>query len=111
MSDSTDVKVARIDERLTMMMEGMARDRETQQGLREWMQSMDNRLMQLDGRTANVERSLAASAPTIDEFVKVKNQALGAGMAGKFLWAALGIGIAMASNIRELILGWLTKGG
>ena len=88
--ESTEIQLARLDERMKMLLDRMEENHESHVKTRAWMGQVDRTLGEINHRVGSVESSLAKTAPTIEEFMVIKNKVLGAGMAGRWLWVALG---------------------
>lgn len=73
-------------------------------------EALRGQISKMDSRVANVEQSLAAAKPTIDEFISVKNKVIGAGVAGKWLWAICGALIGVIAASREAVFHYFSKG-
>lgn len=111
MVETTEVKVqmARLEERLKVITEGLAQDRESRKQQYETMHNISQSLASLDHRVGVVEKGFADSAPTIEEFVTIKHKVVGAGIAGKWLWTIAGCLIGMLFTFRREIIAWLSK--
>lgn len=75
-----------------------------------WMQNVDRSLLDISYRVTNVENSFAKTAPTIDEFIKIKQKITGAGIAGKWLWTGFGMVLGVLISMRDLVFHWFVKG-
>lgn len=108
-SESPEAQVARLDERLKSITNelNLARDGRKQQY--ETLENIARSLIKLDSRVEGVENSLAKAAPTIDEFVNIKLKVQGAGIAGRWAWAAGASIITFLYTMRENIIQWMTK--
>lgn len=89
------VEIARFDERLKsierMMTEVVAGQKEAIDGRRRGYEAQDRIEKEVVGityRMTSVEKSLDSIRPTTLEFERVRNNVMGAGAFGKFLWAA-----------------------
>lgn len=110
MSDeSTAVQMARIEERMKIIIEGLAQDRISRKEQYEKMEELSQTLTSVDGRVKTVEESLKQQAPTIEEFITIKHKVVGAGMAGKWIWVVLAGLVGFAFSMRVEIIKWLTK--
>ncbi|MNF31591.1 hypothetical protein D3C87_1866310 [compost metagenome] len=107
--ENTEVQIARLDERLQQILREMELSRDGRKQQYEKLEQLNQSVTVLSGRVENVENSLAKTAPTIDEFLVIKHKVVGAGIMGKWLWAAGGGLISLAFASRETILGWLSK--
>lgn len=92
MAESTEAQIARIDERLKLLMEGMDRDAESRLKQHDWAASVNSSLQTISSRLKTVEDSLTRCSPVIDEFITIKHKVVGAGILGKWAWA-IGAGL------------------
>ena len=107
MAESVEVQLARLQEQMRVMIEGMAEAKHSRNMTRDRLATMNDTIVTLDRRLENVEKQFASSAPTIEEFITIKHQVKGAGIAGKWLWAIGGFIIATVFSFREAIRNWL----
>lgn len=107
--ESPEVKLARMEERLNTVLEALELARDGRKQQYEKLEELNRNLLTLDNRVGAVEKSLAAAAPTIDEFVNIKLKVQGAGIAGKYAWAIGASIITFLFTIRESIIAWMTK--
>lgn len=107
--ESLDVKIARIDERVASVRDELALARDGRKQQYEMIEKINQTLIKLDGRVSGVEHSLAANAPTIQEFVDIKMKVQGAGLAGKWAWAIGASIVTFLFSIRETIISWMAK--
>jgi len=84
--------------------------KESRKSQYESTEALRGQISKMDGRVANVEQSLAAAKPTIDEFISVKNKVIGAGAIGKWLWVACGVLIGVIASSREAVFHYFSKG-
>lgn len=108
--ESVEVQLARVDERLAMVLAELKDAKDSRKGQYESIEGLRATFASLDKRVENVESKLASAQPTIEEFITIKHKVQGAGAFGKWLWAALGIIIGVTAASRETILHWLTGG-
>ena len=109
MSESLEVKIARIEEQNKALREEMQLAKEGRKAQYETLENIGRTLIKLDNRIEGVEYSLAKAAPTIDEFVNIKLKVQGAGILGKWAWAAGASLITFLYTTREAIFAWMTK--
>lgn len=102
-TESLEVLIARMSEQMKHMQEDMNRDRDSRKHQYEKIEAVNQIVTKMDGRLASVESSLASAKPTIEEFITIKHKVVGAGMAGKWLWAVAGFGLGAAVWLREHI--------
>ncbi len=109
--DPTDVKIqiARMDERLRVIIEGLQQDRDSRKNQYEKMELLNVTLTEFSNRLSTLESNFARSAPTIEEFITIKHKVVGAGIAGKWLWIAIGGILGILFSLRMEIIRWLSK--
>lgn len=108
--ESTEIQLARLDERMKMLLDRMEENHESHVKNRAWMGQVDRTLHDISSRVNSVETSLAKSAPTIEEFMIIKNKVIGAGIAGRWLWIALGASLGVLISAREYIFRFFSGG-
>ena len=106
MPESTDIQHARLDERMKMMLDKLEENHESHVKNRAWMSQVDRSLHDIGSRVSNVENSISKNAPSLEELVAIKHKVIGAGVAGKWLWVALGSVLTMIITGREHIFRW-----
>lgn len=109
MPESTDVQLARLDERLKTVLTELMSAREGRKEQYETTEAMRMSLQSLDNRVEQVEKSLASTTPTLNEFVAMKNKVAGAGFAGRYVWMWGGAIIGVLAASRESIFSWFSK--
>lgn len=97
--ESVEIQMARLQERMEMVTHQMTRRESSDELLRTLIERIDRRMEKVEGQ-------LATSAPTIEEFITIKNQVKGAGFAGRWLWAIGGFLISTVFAFREQIRDW-----
>lgn len=102
--ESAEIQLARMDERVKMILDRMEEGQEAHALTRRWMERTDHTLHDINARVSNVETSLAKNAPTIEEFMVIKQQVIGAGMAGRWLWVGLGTVLGLIISLKDTIL-------
>lgn len=107
--ESVEVQLARVDERLKQIFQMMEEINEDQKAHRVNTTKMDQFLTVLDNRMKSMETSFSKASPTIDEFITIKHKVQGAGVAGKWIWAAGASIITFLFSARESIISWITK--
>lgn len=109
--ESTDIQLARLDERMKMILDRMSDTQESNAKTQAWMNKVDNSLHDITSRVTNVESSLNRAAPTIEEFITIKHKVIGAGVAGKWMWLTMGTLLGLVISMREqLIRLFMTQG-
>lgn len=107
--ESPEVQMARIDERMKHIVQQLERAEQGRKLQYEFNESMNAGMQRIDTRLEGVEKSLAVQAPTIQEFITIKQKVVGAGLLGRWLWVGLGGLLTCIYSSRETIIGWLTK--
>ena len=110
MSESPEVQIARLDERCKNLLSAMEQEREVRQATNEKIDNLQKVLMDMSGRMENVESAVALAAPTLNEFVTLKHRIIGAGVAGKIIWACTAGLLGFMYGAREQISHLLTRG-
>lgn len=105
--ESTEVQMARLEERLKVILERLDEARNDQQASQENIGLITQTLQSISSRVENVESSLATAKPTIEEFITIKQRVVGAGMMGKWIWAIAGALIGMLFSARVHIMDLL----
>jgi predicted nucleic acid-binding Zn-ribbon protein len=106
MTDSSDVMLARLEERLRTVFENQERDRKYQDELEKAITGFRESMTDVSNRLKRVEESLAKSEPTIEEFITIKHKVVGAGIFGRWVWAGAGILIGVLAATRREIFAW-----
>lgn len=107
--ESQEVQMARIDERMKHILNQLERAEVGRKQQYEVNESIKASMVKIGDRLEGVEKSLAVQAPTIQEFITIKQKVVGAGLLGRWLWLGLGGLLTLIYNSREAIIGWLTK--
>lgn len=107
--ESPEVQMARIDERMKNILQQLERAEAGRKQQYEVNESIKASMVKIDNRLEGVEKSLAVQAPTIQEFITIKQKVVGAGLLGRWLWLAVGGLLTLIYNSREAIIGWITK--
>jgi len=107
MAESTEIQVARMEERLRGLLVDQEEARQSRKDQYETNEQVRRLLHAIDSRLSNVENSLAKSAPTIEEFITIKHKVVGAGKAGKMMWAILGGVLTLIITLRTELFSWL----
>ena len=111
MSESPEVQIARLEERLKSLVLLLEKEEDNRMDMHQWMGSVDRTLAQMGGRIENVEKSLASSAPTINEFMVLKHKVVGAGVLGKALWVSSAALIGFLYGTKEHVIALFSRGG
>lgn len=105
-SDSSGVLLARLEERLQVLVKNHEKDEKNQEKLEVALSDLKLSVQKLDSRLKSVEDSLAKSEPTIEEFITIKHKVVGAGIFGKWIWAGAGAIIGVLVAARREIFAW-----
>ena len=108
--ESTDIQLARMDERMKMILDKMEENHESLVRSRAWMQQVDRQLDTISSRVTGVEASLAKASPTIEDYLVFKNKVIGAGAMGRWLWVLVGFLLSLIITARHDIIN-LVRGG
>ncbi|MCW6831744.1 hypothetical protein [Salmonella enterica] len=106
MSDPIEVMLARLDERFRTLFENQKSEREDRTKLEKSLLELSKSVADMGNRLKNVEDSLAKNEPTIEEFITIKHKVVGAGIFGKWVWAAAGAIIGILAATRREIFSW-----
>lgn len=109
MGESLEVQFARMDEQMKMILSELREGKTDRKEQYERIEKIATVMNTINGRVENVENKLAGQAPTIEEFITIKHKVVGAGIMGKWLWAAGAGIIAFAYASREQIVQFLSK--
>lgn len=109
MSEETNaVQLARLDERMSLVLRELESSKDGRKAQYEAIEGLRTDLVLLKKDVSDVKSQLATAQPTIQEFITIKQRVVGAGWAGKLIWA-VGAGlIGLVAGSREAILHWLT---
>jgi hypothetical protein len=110
-NESAEVRLARLEERLSAFLSAAEADRQNTVALRVWMSDMDRLMTLVSQRLDRVDTSLTSVQPTLDEFSAIKHKVEGAGVAGKWMWAGMALIVGWISGAREFLLDLLSRGG
>ncbi|WAK44935.1 hypothetical protein Fifi067_00008 [Erwinia phage Fifi067] len=108
-NESVDVQLARIDERMKTIILGLEQDRISRKEQYETTEQIRLTIQDIQNRVGAVEKGLADSAPTIEEFITIKHKVAGAGVAGRWLWVAAAAILGFLFTMRREIIEWLAK--
>ena len=111
MSESSEVQIARLDERYKNLLYAMEQERDAQQATNDKIDKLQEVLLRMSSRMENVEQAVATAAPTLNEFVTWKHKIVGAGTAGKLIWASTAGLLGFMYGAREHISHFLGRGG
>lgn len=107
--ESTDARLARIDERIKSVLEELQRAGDGRKQQYTKIEELGRSIMKVENRVENVEKTLSVATPAIDEFMIIKHKVVGAGIVGRWLWGIGGTLLGVAFAMRETILSWLHR--
>lgn len=109
MPDSTESRLARIEERLTGVAKGLVdittelrAASESRRRTYEAQETMRSDIMVIRARLDHVEADLRAIRPTTDEYKALRERVTGAGTLGVILWRLGGIMIGFAAGAASI---------
>lgn len=105
-SESPEVQLARLEERLRTIFAHLEKDESGKQELQQAIHALNGSIAKLDSRLDTVETNLASTAPTIEEFITIKHKVVGAGIMGKWIWLIAGGLITFLFSVRKEIMAW-----
>lgn len=107
MADSMEVQIARIDEQVKQMIRAMSSAEMSRRDNYKQLETMNMNYASIDARLSVVEDGMTKNAPTIEEFITIKHKVVGAGMAGRWLWAIgaflLGIAATAVTGLKGIL--------
>ena len=109
MNESGELLLVRLEERLKTLFENQTRERQDREKLEETLVELRDSINDIGNRLKNVEDSLAKNEPTIEEFITIKHKVVGAGIFGKWVWAAAGAIIGILAAARREIFAWFAS--
>lgn len=109
MNENIEAQLARMDERMKMIVASLEQDRSSRKEQYENAEQTRLTLQDISSRLGAVEKGLADNAPTIEEFITIKHKVAGAGVAGRWAWVAVAAVISVLFTMRKEIFQWLAK--
>jgi len=110
-NENLAVELAKLAVSLEYIQREMAEAKIARKDQYEKMEEQNLTLSKLDTRMGEVEKSLKTQAPTIEEFITIKQRVVGAGLFGRWTWVVLAFVIGTAASFRTQIFHWLSRGG
>ena len=104
--ESAAVQMARLQEQMKTVIDNLDHASKSRERMSVKLEKVADQMDLFDRRMEKVEHQLATTAPTIEEFIMIKHQVKGAGIFGKWLWAAGGLLIGVVFTMREQIRAW-----
>lgn len=105
--EPTEVQLARLDEKLKQIVHVMEKEQESRKYIYNELKTINHEVTIIKTRVESVEENLARTEPTIEEFITIKHKVVGAGIAGKWMWAVAGALIGIVWSARKEIGQWL----
>lgn len=105
-NESTEVLLARLEERLRTIFENQGRENRGREQMSQALHNLRDSVQKMDARLKNVEDSFARTEPTIEEFITIKHKVVGAGVFGKWVWLGAGAIIGVLAAVRREIFAW-----
>jgi len=109
MSESVEVRVARIEENMRFMIDETKEARSARKSQYEAIEAVRQMMSSMDVTLNAVQNKLDGQAPTIEEFITIKHKVVGAGKLGAWLWAAGAFIIGAVFSSRETIISLFTR--
>ena len=109
MGESLEIMLARQDERMRMLLEEGRDSKEFRKTMYHQLETFRNEMVMMNTRMKSVETSLATSAPTIEEFITIKHKVIGAGVAGKWVWAFSAFIVGLLFSLRKELFSWFAS--
>ncbi len=104
MTETVEVQLARLDERIKHLVQ-----LQTQQnvGLTQLTDNIDS----VNKRMTAMEATIASAGPALTEYTAVKNQIIGAGRFGRWIWIGASFLLGLTISIKDWLLSWFSHGG
>lgn len=109
MDESVEVRVARLEEQLRFLVHDAKEAKINRKGQYESIEHLREAMFTMAGEVTEVESKLAGQAPTIEEFITIKQKVVGAGKLGGVIWAIGAFIIGIIYSSREAVIGWFGK--
>lgn len=109
MSESVEVRLARLEERFEFLVDEAKEAKLSRKGQYEAIETMGKTILSISSQVNDVKSKLDGQAPTIEEFITIKHKVVGAGKMGKWLWTAGAFLIGIVFSSREQIIAWISK--
>lgn len=109
MSEPIEVRVTRLEEQLRFLVDDAKEAKINRKGQYESIEYLRQAMSTMAGEVTEVKSKLAGQAPTIEEFITIKQKVVGAGKMGKVIWVIGAFMIGVVYSSREAVIGWLVK--
>lgn len=84
------IQMARIEERVKIVMDELQEAAASRKEQYKAMEKMNLAMQALSQRVQTMEETFSKNAPALAEYIATKNKIIGAGIMGKWIWAAVG---------------------
>lgn len=109
MSEAVEVRVARLEENMRFLVDEAKEAKEARKFQYQTNEQTQAKITAIGVSISAVETKLAGQAPTIEEFITIKHKVVGAGLLGKWVWAAGAFLIGIVFSSREAIITFFSK--
>lgn len=106
-TESIDARLARLDERLRNFLDVQERANDLQE---QQLININKAVKETSDRLTKVENTIANAGPALAEYTAIKNQVIGAGRLGKWIWVASGFIIGLVVSMKEVLISWFSRG-
>lgn len=108
MSESVEVRVARLEENMKFLVKDAEQASLARKSQYTAIEAIQSTVSNMATTMTSLKDKLDGQAPTIEEFITTKHEVVGAGRLGKWLWAVGAFLLGTASGARGYIVAWLT---
>lgn len=109
MSESVEVRIARMEEQFKVVVRDAEEARNSRKEQYKMIEAINQNISSMVNDVAAVKTKLDGQAPTIEEFITIKHKVVGAGKMGKALWAFGAFLIGMVYSSREAVIAFFTR--
>lgn len=109
LSEPLEVRVARLEENIKFLVDSAKLDREGRKTHYNAIEKLSLDIQSMSSDMHDVKEKLAGQAPTIEEFIAIKNKVEGAGKLGRWIWVVGAGAIGYVFAMRAAIGAWLMK--
>ena len=109
MSESVEVRVARLEENMKFLVKETEQAALSRKGQYAAIETIQRSVESMAATVAEVKTKLDGQAPTIEEFITIKHKVVGASALGKWIWAAAAFFGGILWSNKEAIGQWLSK--
>jgi len=108
MSESVEVRVARLEENMKFLVKETEQASVSRKGQYEAIETIQRAIEGMAASVASVKAKLDGQTPTIEEFITIRHKVVGAGKFGKYIWAIGSFIIGVVWSHKEVIGTWIT---